>query len=141
MGRMGRKRLYVFDTEDDGFDDPGRFAVVHTSLREAKKWLWNDPDVKEYCEQDYINFNPYWLRSVDVSDREIGDDMVCIEGIKRGVYTWIDGEICPICGQSGKISKSDDWDKVCCSECDDKMYEEWEAQKAIASSVEGGCET
>lgn len=125
--KIPRKRLYVFDTEDDGFDDPCRFAVVHTSLREAKKWLWCDPDVKEYCEHEYVNFNPFWLRDVDVSDRVIGDHMICVEGVERGVYSWIDGE-CPACLKIDKIQRGD-FDKICCSDCEEKLWEAWEIER------------
>jgi hypothetical protein len=127
-----RKKLYVFDTEDDGFDDPARFAVVHTSLREARKWLWNDPDLREYCEHEWTNLNAYWLRDVDVSDRAIGDDMVCLEGIKRGVYTWLD-DTCPECGKLARLEYYADWEKICCTACEDKLYEEFKAQTGGAS--------
>ena len=109
------KRLYVFDPEDNGVDDPVRFAVVHTSLKEAKKWLWSD--CRDYC--DYLLFNPHWLR-IDVSDREIGDDMIGIVGLERGVYEWID-DTCPRCGKSGRLRHYDDWEMVCCSVCEDEL--------------------
>ncbi len=125
-----KKRLYVFDTEDSGYDDPGRFAVVHKSLREAKKWLWGDLELRDYCDNEYVNLNAHWLREVDVSDLSIGDDLVGIEGIKRGVYTWVDGETCPICGRQGKIQLYDDWEKICCSQCDDDFTEAY-IQKAV----------
>jgi|6_EtaG_2_1085325.scaffolds.fasta_scaffold00831_18 endogenous inhibitor of DNA gyrase (YacG/DUF329 family) len=114
-----RKRLYVFDCDDF------RIAVVHSSLKEAKKWMWNDCDVRAYCDDEYVLFNPYWLREIDVSDLKVGDDLLNIVGIKRGVYDWIDWN-CPICGRLSLIQHHDDWDVICCSRCEDALYKQWQ---------------
>ena len=117
-----RKRCYVFDY------DELRYAVVHTSLREAKKWLWADYDVRACCDSEYTQFNPYWLRDVDVSDLTIGDDLVNINGIKKGVYAWID-DICPGCSQMKEIRYEPDWDEICCRECEEKLWQIYIAKK------------
>ena len=58
---LPRKRLYVFDSDDN--HENARFVVVHTSLKEAKKWLWSDMDVRNCCYNEFIRFNAYWLKS------------------------------------------------------------------------------
>jgi endogenous inhibitor of DNA gyrase (YacG/DUF329 family) len=121
---MMGNRLYVSDAEGHDYGGPTRSAVVHTSLKEAKKWLWNDPDVNAYCDGEYINLRVYWLREVDVSDLNVGDDLIGVIGIERGVYSWVDAT-CPRCGKLGQISQNDDWDMICCSRCDDALTEEW----------------
>jgi len=113
-------RLYVLDVDDY------RFAVVHTSLKEAKKWLWDDSDVRGYCDNEYVLFNPHWLKGIDVSDLEIGDDLISVTGVERGVYEWVDDK-CPRCGKTGKLRIDAEWGVVCCSDCNEDIYQEYKA--------------
>jgi len=112
-------RLYVLDVDDY------RFAVVHTSLKEAKKWLWDDSDVRGYCDNEYVLFNPHWLKGIDVSDLEIGDDLISVTGVERGVYEWVDDK-CPRCGKTGKLRIDAEWGVVCCSDCNEDIYQEYQ---------------
>jgi len=112
-----RKRLYVFDSEDV------RFSVVHTTLREAKKALWEDGNVQDYCGE-YILLSVSWLRGVDVSDIAIGETLDSIQGLERGVYGWIDDD-CPLCGKGGRLAVSADWNIICCGDCDERLYQEF----------------
>jgi len=131
-----RKRLYVFDCDDF------RIAVVHTSLKEAKRWMWNDCDVRAYCDEEYILLCPYWLRNVDVSDLKIGDDLLSIAGIERGVYEWVDWN-CPLCGKLDVIMRHDDWDIICCRKCEIDIYNRYIAalnERCDAHALVGGGE-
>ena len=115
-----RKRLYVFDSDDV------RFSVVHTTLREAKKILWQDDDVRDHCADEYILLTACWLRDVDVSDIAIGETLDSVQGLERGVYGWIDDD-CPLCGKGGHLTVSADWNIICCGDCDERLYQEWKA--------------
>jgi len=119
-----RKRLYVFDS-DDGYDCY-RCAIVHTSLKEAKKVLWDDSYVRDCLGGEYTLFNAHWLKDVDVSDLEVGDDLISVEGVRRGVYLWVDDN-CPECGKVGELRMDDDWGKVMCEDCGERTYQEYQA--------------
>ncbi len=95
------------------------FAIVYIahSLEEAEEMAWKDlihyADRREELqvkEQD-----------INVDDLDYGE-IDLLEGVKRGAYAWVYAK-CPECGKRKKISMSDEFDQVMCSDCEDKLLD------------------
>jgi len=104
--------------------EEGSWAVVAHSIAHAKKLLWGDTeyDLAEFCDNEYINLTCKWDKNHDVSDLPIGmvDNMIAL---KRGIYSSLIDEICPVCGKWGQLEYHEDVDVICCYECEEGLYQ------------------
>jgi len=76
--------------------DPSGLAIVATSVREAKRLIWNDPIFKLLEIENWTNLRVTWLRGIDVTGLERGSLIYGIDGLTRGVFDSVE-DICPIC--------------------------------------------
>ena len=106
------KRGY-FVYEDDA--DYGQ-AVVATSSKKAKSMCLR---TELFCESEYIDIKVKWKKKANVEKLNIGlvDDL--IEGLKAGLYSYVEEESCPICKRTDMIYNNNDY--ISCSECYDKL--------------------
>jgi len=121
-------RAYYFEYDVDF----GGIAVIAANMKQARRLLWEDPDVRECCDGEWINMDIRRLKDADTDGLNIGDVPDGIDAIRRNIYGWAEDD-CPICGKLGTLSRHYEEDgPICCSDCDEKLYQEW-LQKREAS--------
>lgn len=104
------KRGYFVHPADDGCG----FAIVATSVREAKKIGF-----AKVLDCDFLDVRARWLRLAVVDDLKIGvvtDEMLAL---RRGFYGWLEESVCDICNRTRTLSCVDG--KAMCEECEDKL--------------------
>ena len=120
------KRAYYFEYDIDF----GGIAVIAESAKQVKKLLWDNFDVREWCEGEWINLNPCWIKNADIDGLELGE--VGIEGLKCGIYSSCGDATCPLCKyEYATLEYHSDWDVVCCSDCEEKLYQEWKNKQEV----------
>ena len=119
------KRAYYFEYDVDF----GGIAVIAESVKQAKAMLWEESDVRECCDGEWIYMSVRWLKDANVEGLEVGDIPDGIDAIKRNIFEWVDDD-CPICGKMGTLSRHYEEDgPICCSDCEEKLYQEWVAKQ------------
>lgn len=91
-------------------------AVVATSSKNAKTMCLG---TELFCDSEYIDIKVRWKKKANVEKLNIGlvDDLM--EGLKAGLYSFVEEEECPICGCTDIIYNNKDY--ISCSECYDKL--------------------
>ena len=91
-------------------------AVVATSSKNAKTMCLG---TDLFSDSEYIDIKVSWKKKANVEKLNIGlvDDLM--EGLKAGLYDWVEEEDCPICGRTDMIYNNNDY--ISCSECYDKL--------------------
>ena len=87
-------RLYFVRVLDD---DCG-LAVAAYNRKAALKYMWASGDL---MADSFIELRAVWVKKANVEGLKDGEIIFdTIDGLKRGVYGWIDDEDCPICGHN-----------------------------------------
>lgn len=108
------KRAYYFGDGDYGY------AIIACSVKEARKLLWQNSDVRDCCEDLWINLDPKWIKGAKVDDLPIGHTVEAVDGVKRDVYSYAYEAQCPICGKEETTVEK--WnDSVGCFDCLEQM--------------------
>ncbi len=105
-----KKAYYVSDNEEYGI------FVVAESVKHAKRLGWGNECL---CNDEYTDLTAKWNKEAKVDDLEYGvvDDMK--EGLRRGVFGFIDeGEDCDQCGVESFLTNVEG--KCLCSDCEEK---------------------
>ena len=106
-------RAYLI-TEPSGEDC---VVFIAETAKEAKKMSFGH-DVVAEC--DYIDIRVRWQKGKDVSGLAKGE-VDLLEGLKRGMYTFVYGVACPHCGHDEYANKIyADF----CDKCEGKLVEE-----------------
>jgi len=98
-----------------GGDEVYGVAVVANSLREAKKKAFIFLD-----EDEWIEMKGRWIRDANVIGLEEGIIHDLYDGLRRGFYSYIEGN-CEACGEESHLSLCSD--KALCFDCAEKEYE------------------
>jgi hypothetical protein len=85
-----------------GGDPEGGFAVVATSLKEAKRIVFKTGQL----EVDWIDMRGHWCRGAKVDDKPIGMINDLHTGLVRGMYGYLEDFKCDRCGKLASIVHS-----------------------------------
>lgn len=105
------KRGYFVDEEGADYGQ----RVVARSSKDAKRMCLG---TELFCDSEYIDIKVKWMKKANVENLSIGlvDDL--IEGLKAGIYSWVEEEDCPECHKTDMIYNNEGY--IGCSDC----YEE-----------------
>lgn len=92
-------------------------AVIASNSKEAKR-IGMRHDCCMDC--DFIDIRVKWMKSVDASYLSIGMIDDTIQGLKLGIYSYVDEEECPKCGMDGFLTNVGNGE-IMCSICEEKL--------------------
>ena len=107
---MNKKRGYFIH----GSDPSGGFAVVATSLQEARRIVYRAGDI----EGDWIDITGHWCRDAKVDNLPIGVVEDLRLGLVRGMYQYIEDFECDVCGEVSFVHECNG--KVLCASCEEE---------------------
>lgn len=87
---MKKKRGYFIH----GGDPAGGFAVVATSLQEARVLVYHAGEI----EAEWIDITGWWCRDAKVDDLPVGIIEDLRVGLLRGMFNYLEDE-CDVCGE------------------------------------------
>lgn len=119
--RERTNRVYVADFEEWGV------ICIAPSLKRAKEILWQDADIREYCEDRYIELRVSWRKDVEAGTFPEGIPDT-IEALKAGFYTCINEDTCPECEYLGTIIYDAELGLVACENCVEIAQDEAEEE-------------
>lgn len=102
-------RLYFVHHKDEV---EGIAVAAHTE-KEARRLAWKS---REIDADSPLDLRANWCRPA-ITDGLTGCKIIysTLEGLKRGVYGWVEDEDCPLCGQTATLRY--DSGIVGCDEC------------------------
>jgi len=103
------KRGYFAEEKDGDFG----FPIVATSAREAKKIAATISELD--CE--FIDIRVRWIRDAKVDDLPVGYFDNEIEGLRRGMFDYLENDICDECGKDDYVEFHNG--KILCRDCRD----------------------
>ncbi len=110
---MEKKKAYYVSDSDGEY---GIFVVAE-SVKHAKRMSWGHECL---CNEEYIDLKAKWNKKVKVDDLEYGVQDDFKEGLRRGVFSFLDeGYDCDECESEAFLTKVGD--KCLCSDCEDKL--------------------
>ena len=105
--------IYFVKEEEADFG----IGVIADSAKEAKKIAWDSG--REYLEDSlYIDVTAKWIKGANVSGLKKGICSLTLDGLKRGIYGYIENEDCPNCGAKGGTVYYDEDDGFWCTNKD-----------------------
>jgi hypothetical protein len=106
------KKAYFWKADKD--DEDG-VAIVARNNREAKKigyQYWGE-EVGHDDPESFINQRCAQNKDAKVDDLPIGVLVDFVEGVRRGMYSWVEDK-CPECKEEGHLTLDEDQNKVHC---------------------------
>jgi len=113
--RIKLKGYYFSDCEDN---DTGIGIVAH-SVREAKKIGWQYWGIAYGHDSEYIELVCHLVKDANVDKLSIGVIENFKDGLKAGVFGYVEGERCEICNDEDTLYLFDG--KCICLDCQDKL--------------------
>ena len=104
---MNKKRGYFIH----GGDPSGGFAVVATSLQEARQLVYKAGEI----EAEWIDISGWWCRDAKVDDLLFGVVEDLRIGLVRGMYQYLEDFECDVCGEIGFVCEYNG--EVLCMSC------------------------
>lgn len=114
---MSPKAFFVVTDE---YENTG-FAVVADSLTEAMEIVRQREALDEGEPLDGWPFD-----DVDLAGLPLNRLVEGIEGLQRGLYSWIEDN-CPLCGKLKKLIRSEEESiegLICCYDCEDRRIDQ-----------------
>lgn len=79
-------------------DDAAGFAVVATSVKEAKKIVWTSGELNTlWADVAWVDMRALWQRDADVDDLPIGMVNDPRVGLLHGIYGYLEEYPCDVC--------------------------------------------
>ena len=115
--------MRAFFVKDD--DEDTGWGVVADNAKEAKKIAWNHPDCDFW--NDWIEVSVKWIKHADVKGLKKGVVTDILEGLKRGIYAFVEYEDCPNCGSKETMIYYEEG--FYCDACEEKHFEKIKRNK------------
>jgi len=115
---MHKKRGYFVHNGDI---DQGGFAVVATSVKEARKIAYDSGEII-YGDTGYISIRAIWQRDADVEDLPIGMVHDVHLALLRNIYGYLEEYPCDVCGKRRYAQHYDG--QVLCECCIEKAVDD-----------------
>lgn len=111
---MNKKRGYFIH----GGDPEGGFAVVATSVQEARRIVYR----ADAMGVNWIDITGHWCRDAKVDDLPIGIVKDLRLGLVRGMYQYIEDFECDVCGEVSFVHECNG--QALCMSCEEEEKEE-----------------
>lgn len=121
MTKEVKRAYYVEYDEEEGRG----YAFVAHNAKEAKKMAFSEAQ-NEGWDVEWINLRPIWNKKAKVNDLSYGR-MEDLEGLKRGVYSWIWG-VCPNCDVETEQLGFEEGIGFFCEECEEEIRAKMEVK-------------
>lgn len=103
----------------DRYENQG-VAVVANSAKEAKKIGFNS--VEAMYGSEWIEVSVKWIKDANVSEIVGSGELSLADGLRRGIFEYVAGVDCEICGKRFTRCKMLNG-KIVCTDCKDRETE------------------